>query len=56
MVDVFEQVDDYFGFIKKASTKAEYNFFHIPIDINAMSVLRNTPSVTREIVGHIHFS
>lgn len=55
MIDVFEHVDDYFGFIKKASTKAEYKIFHIPLDINAMSILRNTPSVTREIFGHIHF-
>jgi hypothetical protein len=55
MVDVFEHVDDYFGFIKKASTKATYKIFHIPLDINAMSVLRNTPSATREMFGHIHF-
>jgi SAM-dependent methyltransferase len=55
MIDVFEHVDDYLGFIKKCSTKAEYKIFHIPLDISLWSVLTNYPIGARKRVGHLHY-
>jgi len=55
MIDVFEHVDDYLGFIKKASTKAAYKIFHIPLDMSAFSILTNYPIGARKKVGHLHY-
>lgn len=33
MIDVFEHVDNYLGFIKKASQLAQYKIFHNPLDL-----------------------
>lgn len=55
MIDVFEHVDDYLGFIKKCSTKADYKIFHIPLDISLWSVLTNYPIGARKQVGHLHY-
>ena len=55
MMDVFEHVEDYFGFIKNCSKKATYKIFHIPLDISVSSVLRNEIINGRKSVGHIHY-
>lgn len=55
MMDVFEHVEDYFGFIKNCSKKANYKIFHIPLDISVSSVLRNEIINGRKSVGHIHY-
>lgn len=55
MIDVFEHVDDYLGFIKNCSTKADYKIFHIPLDISLWSVLTNYPIGARKRVGHLHY-
>lgn len=55
MIDVFEHVDDYLGFIKKASDKAQYKIYHIPLDISLWSVLTNYPMDARKRVGHLHY-
>lgn len=55
MMDVFEHVDDYLGFIRKCNTKAEYKIFHIPLDISLWSVLTNYPIGARKRVGHLHY-
>ena len=55
MIDVFEHVDDYLGFIKKCNTKADYKIFHIPLDISLWSVLTNYPIGARKRVGHLHY-
>ena len=55
MIDVFEHVDDYLGFIKKCNTKAAYKIFHIPLDISLWSVLTNYPIGARKQVGHLHY-
>ena len=55
MIDVFEHVDDYLGFIKKCSSKADYKIFHIPLDISLWSVLTNYPIGARKQVGHLHY-
>lgn len=55
MIDVFEHVDDYLGFIKKCAAKADYKIFHIPLDISLWSVLTNYPIGARKQVGHLHY-
>ncbi len=55
MIDVFEHVDDYLGFIKKTSDKAQYKIYHIPLDISLWSVLTNYPMDARKRVGHLHY-
>lgn len=55
MVDVFEHVDDYLGFIRKAKSKADYFIFHIPLDLSISSLIRNKLIEARKSVGHIHY-
>ncbi len=54
-IDVFEHVEDYFGFLRKLRTKGKYKIFHIPLELSAQQVLRGTPLIeARKSVGHIH--
>lgn len=55
MMDVFEHVDDYLGFLRLCRTKAKNTIFHIPLDISVQSILRNRPMYARETVGHLHY-
>ena len=54
--DVFEHVEDYYGFLEKISKKAKYILFNIPLDINLLSLLRQNSIYkdTYDKVGHIH--
>ncbi len=55
-IDVFEHVENYFGFLRKLKKKGTYKIFHIPLDLSVQSVLRETPiSKVRQSVGHIHY-
>lgn len=54
-IDVFEHVEDYFGFLRKIRNLGEYKVFHIPLGISVQAVLRGTPIIeARKKVGHIH--
>ena len=55
MLDVFEHVEDYIGFIRKSAAKATYKIYHIPLDFSVNGILRNIPGRTREDVGHLHY-
>lgn len=55
MIDVFEHVDDYLGFIKQAGKKATYKIYHIPLDMSAFSIFTNYPAGARSHVGHLHY-
>lgn len=55
MMDVFEHVNDYLGFIKKCKNKAGYKLYHIPLDISLWSVLTNYPISARKRIGHLHY-
>ena len=55
MMDVFEHVEDYIGFIRKCNTKATYKIYHIPLDISMWSILTNYPASARKQVGHLHY-
>lgn len=56
VIDVFEHVEDYFGFLRGIRTKAEFKVFHIPLDISVQRVLLSKPILKRRRdVGHIHY-
>ena len=55
MMDVFEHVPDYLGFINLCGQKAKYKLYHIPLDIHISSLLRNKMVDAREKVGHLHY-
>ena len=55
-IDVFEHVEDYFGFLRKLQKKADYKIFHIPLDLSVQKVFRYTSILERRAeVGHIHY-
>ena len=54
-MDVFEHVEDYFGFLRKLRARGQYKVFHIPLDMSAQEVLRGKPMSARKSVGHIHY-
>lgn len=55
IMDVIEHVDDYIGFIKQCSDKADYKLYHIPLDFSVLGLLRNVPMTARQKVNHIHY-
>jgi len=55
MIDVFEHVDDYLGFLRSCKTKSKNTIFHIPLDISAQGILRNKLMDGRKSVGHLHY-
>ncbi|MFT3907792.1 MAG: class I SAM-dependent methyltransferase [Ferruginibacter sp.] len=55
MIDVFEHVDDYLGFLRKCNGKAKNTIFHIPLDINVQGILRGLLMSSRRSVGHLHY-
>jgi 2-polyprenyl-3-methyl-5-hydroxy-6-metoxy-1,4-benzoquinol methylase len=55
-IDVFEHVEDYFGFLRNLHKKGKFNIFHIPLDLSVQTILRMSPILRgREKVGHIHY-
>ena len=42
VIDVYEHIPDYIGFVEKCRHKADYKIYHIPLDISVSSVLRNS--------------
>ncbi|MEO7314808.1 MAG: class I SAM-dependent methyltransferase [Ginsengibacter sp.] len=55
MIDVFEHVEDYLGFLRSCKGKAKNTIFHIPLDITVQGVLRNRLMYGRNAVGHLHY-
>ena len=55
MIDVFEHIEDYFGFLKQCKSKADYTIFHIPLDICVQGILRNKLIARRHAYGHLHY-
>ncbi|MEP6879431.1 MAG: class I SAM-dependent methyltransferase [Nitrosospira sp.] len=55
-IDVFEHVEDYFGFLRSLREKGTYKVFHIPLDLSVQTVLRSAPIIKQRLsVGHIHY-
>jgi SAM-dependent methyltransferase len=56
VLDVFEHVEDYLGFLRSIRSKAELFIFHIPLDVSVQTVLRASPFTrARESLGHLHY-
>ena len=56
LIDVFEHVEDCFGFLRAIRQKGEYKIFHIPLDFHLQNVLRKTFLMNaRKKFGHIHY-
>src|SRR6267143_5291340 len=56
VLDVFEHVEDYFGFLDGIRTKSDLKIFHIPLDLSVQAVLRKQGLLKRrERWGHIHY-
>jgi SAM-dependent methyltransferase len=54
--DVFEHIEDYFGFLRDLRRMGNHFLFHIPLDMNAQMVARGEPiQRVRQEVGHIHY-
>lgn len=57
LLDVFEHVQDYLGFLKRLSADAGWVILHIPLDINAEAVLCRSKWMLhmRRQYGHLHY-
>lgn len=55
MIDVFEHVEDYLGFLRSCAHLATYFVFHIPLELHLTAILRDQQMKTREEVGHLHY-
>ncbi|WP_246680125.1 class I SAM-dependent methyltransferase [Mesorhizobium sp. B2-8-9] len=57
LLDVFEHVSDYIGFLESVRDRASWFIFHIPLDITAKGVLfkSNWMLYMRERYGHLHY-
>lgn len=56
LLDVIEHVADPHTFLMQLRGVASYYVFHIPLDLSALSILREKPILhVREKVGHIHY-
>lgn len=56
VIDIFEHVPDYMGFITALKDKAEIKIFHIPLDLSVQALMRATPyTFIRKEVGHLHY-
>lgn len=55
MFDVFEHVEDYLGFLRRARPTARRWVFNIPLDMYVLSVLLERPMAWRRQYGHLHY-
>lgn len=56
LLDVLEHVTDPFDFLTRLKEYADYFVFHIPLDLAALTVLREKPIINvRRKMGHIHY-
>ena len=54
-LDVFEHIEDYFGFLKELQKSSNRFIFNIPLDMNVMKILTNGIKLARIEVGHLHY-
>jgi len=55
LIDVFEHVEDYMGFLRNLRARAHYFVFHIPLDMHVQGLLRDRQIVARNNIGHLHY-
>jgi len=55
-LDVLEHLQDPFAFLGRLKGRARHYVFHFPLDLSAISVLRESPLLqVRRKVGHVHY-
>lgn len=55
LIDVFEHVEDYMGFLRSLSRRARWYVFHIPLELQVSAILRDRQIHSRQQVGHLHY-
>jgi SAM-dependent methyltransferase len=55
ILDVFEHVPDYLGFLHLALGRARHFVFHIPLDMHVQGLLRDVQIAARNGLGHLHY-
>ena len=56
VLDVFEHIEDYLGFLEGIRAKSDLKIFHIPLDLSVQAVLRKRGLLKRrELWGHLHY-
>jgi 2-polyprenyl-3-methyl-5-hydroxy-6-metoxy-1,4-benzoquinol methylase len=55
LIDVFEHIEDYMGFLRKLAGRARWFVFHIPLDMHLSGLLRDRQLQARRQVGHLHY-
>jgi SAM-dependent methyltransferase len=55
LIDVFEHLEDYMGFLRSLSTRAQWFVFHIPLEMHLSALLRDRQLHSRHQVGHLHY-
>ena len=54
-LDVFEHVEDYYGFIRSVSAHSDHIIFNIPLDMSVIKLISPGIRRARETVGHLHY-
>lgn len=57
LLDVFEHVPDYLGFLSRLRGRAQWYVFHIPLDLNVQALLQGSRPMLemRQRYGHLHY-
>ncbi|MFT6556372.1 MAG: putative TPR repeat methyltransferase [Sneathiella sp.] len=55
LMDVFEHVPDYLGFLSQLRKSGHHFLFHIPLDMNVLHVLLDHQTRSRAEAGHLHY-
>jgi SAM-dependent methyltransferase len=55
LIDVFEHVEDYIGFLRMLASRADWFVFHIPLEMTVSGLLRDRQIHSRDAVGHLHY-
>jgi hypothetical protein len=55
LIDVFEHVPDYMGFLTLLSSRSKYFIFNIPLDMHLVGLLLDNQVHARKKYGHLHY-